>query len=229
MAADPSLLERALSYRFRNPALLRQALTHRSHSLPHNERLEFLGDSVLNAVVARLLFDTFPARPEGELSRLRASLVKKEMLAELAVALRVGEYLHLGEGELRSGGAQRPSILADALEALIAAIYLDADYVAAENVVRGLLMPHLNRLDPEVAGKDSKTILQECLQAGRHPLPVYLILEQQGEAHDQHFIVACEVPSLDIQTRGEGPSRRVAEQRAATAALLQLQPHSKGR
>lgn len=215
-------LETDLGYRFTDGALLRQALTHRSFGVPHNERLEFLGDSILNAVVARLLFDAFPDRSEGELSRLRASLVKKETLAELAVRLRIGDYLRLGDGEARSGGYQRPSILADTLEALFAAVCLDCDFGAASAVVAGLIAPKIAALDPETHGKDNKTRLQEWLQ-GRHlSLPRYAITAQHGEAHDQHFVVECQIAALDIATRGEGASRRAAEQQAAERALAAL-------
>ncbi|GAB3249953.1 hypothetical protein GCM10027296_14000 [Chitinimonas naiadis] len=219
MAGDASLLEAALAYPFRNPGLLKQALTHRSYGVPHNERLEFLGDSILNASVARLLFDAFPDRSEGELSRLRASLVKKETLAELAQSLRLSDYLFLGEGEARSGGYQRPSILADTLEAIFAAVCLDADFVAASRTVERLIAPKIAAIDPETHGKDSKTKLQEWLQARRLGLPQYRIVSQQGEAHDQHFVVECRVAELDLATQGAGASRRAAEQNAATSAL----------
>lgn len=215
-------LEIDLGHRFANAALLRQALTHRSFGVPHNERLEFLGDSILNAVVARLLFDAFPERSEGELSRLRASLVKKETLAELAVQLHIGEHLHLGDGEARSGGYQRPSILADTLEALFAAVCLDSDFVTASAVVARLIGPKIAALDPDTHGKDNKTRLQEWLQ-GRHlSLPRYTIMAQHGEAHDQHFVVECRIAQLDVATSGEGPSRRAAEQQAAERAIAAL-------
>jgi len=222
LATDISGLESALNYRFKEPRLLRQALTHRSYGLPHNERLEFLGDSVLNAVTARLLFDTYANRSEGELSRLRSSLVKKETLAVIAVRLQLGAYLWLGEGELRSGGEQRPSMLADALEAVFAAIYLDSSFEKAGEVISGLLMPLITDLDPGNQGKDNKTLLQEWLQAKRHELPKYIIVAQRGEAHDQHFVVACELAALGITTQGEGMSRRAAEQEAAAQALARL-------
>ena len=215
-------LERVLGYRFNDAAYIRQALTHRSFGVPHNERLEFLGDGILNAVVARLLFDAFPDRTEGELSRLRASLVKKETLADLAVDLRIGEHLRLGDGEARSGGYQRPSILADALEALFAAVCLDSDFNAARDVIARLINPKIMALDPETHGKDNKTKLQEWLQARHRGLPKYAIVSQQGEAHDQHFIVECAVEAYDVHTRGEGASRRAAEQEAAAHALAVL-------
>ncbi|WP_269533363.1 ribonuclease III [Chitinimonas sp. BJYL2] len=222
MSGDTARLEAALGHRFRDPQLLRQALTHRSFGLPHNERLEFLGDSILNAAVARLLFDTFPALSEGELSRLRASLVKKETLAELAQDLNLSVHLRLGEGEVRSGGHQRPSILADTLEALFAAICLDSDYAEASRAVARLVGPRIAAINPLTHGKDSKTRLQEWLQARRHGLPQYSIVNQQGEAHDQHFVVECRISELNLTTRGDGASRRAAEQAAATLALDSL-------
>ncbi|PHV11573.1 ribonuclease III [Chitinimonas sp. BJB300] len=229
MSGDTSRLETALGHRFREQALLRQALTHRSFGMPHNERLEFLGDSILNAVTAWLLFDAFPERSEGELSRLRASLVKKETLAEFAADLGLSEYLRLGDGEARSGGYQRPSILADTLEALFAAICLDADFETAKKSVARLIAPRIAAIDPETHGKDSKTRLQEWLQAQRLALPEYLIVSQHGEAHDQHFVIACRIPALDVTCQGEGGSRRAAEQVAATRALAQLPAVNKGK
>ncbi|WP_374354653.1 ribonuclease III [Chitinimonas sp.] len=222
MIVSSAQLERELGYVFRDAGLLRQALTHRSFGVPHNERLEFLGDSILNAVVARLLFDTFPLRSEGELSRLRASLVKKETLAELAQGLALGDYLRLGDGEARSGGYQRPSILADTLEALFAAICLDADFQMASAAVARLFEPLIAAIDPETHGKDNKTRLQEWLQGRHMALPRYAIVAQHGEAHDQHFVVQCELSDLAIVTQGEGSSRRAAEQEAAARALLAL-------
>lgn len=229
MADKSQQLEAGLAYRFRNVALLRQALTHRSYGVPHNERFEFLGDSILNAVVARLLFDAFPDRSEGELSRLRASLVKKETLAELAAQLNLGDHLRLGDGEVRSGGYQRPSILADTVEALVAAVCLDSDFAGACAVVTRLIAPKIAALDPDTHGKDSKTRLQEWLQGRRMALPRYEIVAQHGEAHDQHFVVECLITELTIKTRGEGASRRAAEQEAAAKALeaLPLAAHPK--
>jgi len=215
-------LEQALGYHFAQPELLRQALTHRSHSSPHNERLEFLGDSVLNCAIALLLFRKFPALKEGELSRLRASLVRQETLAEIALELGLGEALRLGEGELKSGGFRRPSILADALEALFGAICLDAGFDAALTTIAGLYHARIERIDPRQPGKDAKTALQEWLQGRRLPLPHYQLLETHGEAHAQEFVVACEIPSLDVSVSGRGASRRAAEQAAAQAALAKL-------
>ncbi|WP_308447517.1 ribonuclease III [Chitinimonas viridis] len=222
MSADFTRLELALSHRFADARLLQQALTHRSYGVPHNERLEFLGDSILNAVVARLLFDAFPERSEGELSRLRASMVKKETLAELAQDLLLSEYLRLGDGEARSGGYQRPSILADTLEAIFAAVCLDAGFEAARETITALIGPKIAAIDPETHGKDSKTKLQEWLQARRMALPQYRIVSQRGEAHDQHFVVECRIADLDLASNGEGASRRAAEQEAATRALSTL-------
>lgn len=215
-------LEKALGYSFRQPELLRQALTHRSHSSPHNERLEFLGDSVLNCVVATLLYQRFQSLKEGELSRLRASLVRQESLADIATDLALGDALLLGEGELKSGGFRRPSILADALEAIFGAIYLDADFAAVQQTIEHLYRSRIERIDPRAAGKDAKTALQELLQARRLPVPHYTLLATRGEAHAQEFDVVCAVPAIGLTVTGSGNSRRGAEQQAAQAALEQL-------
>ena len=212
-------IERRLGHGFRDAALLRQALTHRSHGTPHNERLEFLGDGLLNFVVARLLYEKFAKLPEGDLSRLRAHLVNQQTLSELAVSLSLGDHLRLGEGELKSGGFRRPSILADAFEAIIGAIFLDSGFAAAEQTLARLYQPLLERVDPQALGKDPKTRLQELLQGRRLALPQYSIATVSGEAHEQHFVVECAVPELGITTRGEGPNRRAAEQEAARTAF----------
>lgn len=212
-------LQKALGYSFQQPELLRQALTHRSHSSPHNERLEFLGDSVLNCTVATLLYQRFPNVKEGDLSRLRASLVRQETLAEIGEKLALGDVLRLGEGELKSGGFRRPSIIADALEALFGAIYLDAGFDAAQRVIGELYRLRLEEIDPTKAGKDAKTSLQEYLQARRLPVPIYTLKATHGDAHAQQFSVSCSIPSLQIETHGNGPSRRAAEQQAAQAVL----------
>ena len=212
-------LEEALGHRFGNAGMLQQALTHRSHSSPHNERLEFLGDSVLDCVVAAVLYQRFPALREGDLSRQRASLVRQEALANIAMALSLGDYLRLGEGELKSGGAHRPSILADALEAILGAIYLDAGFDVARDVIENLLQPLLEQIDPSDAGKDPKTALQELLQGRKQPLPQYALLNTHGEAHAQEFDIECAIPSLAIRTVGSGKSRRIAEQAAAREAI----------
>jgi ribonuclease-3 len=215
-------LEAALGHGFGRPELLRQALTHRSFGSPHNERLEFLGDSVLNCVIAGALYKSFATLKEGELSRLRASLVRQETLADIARSLGLGEMLQLGEGELKSGGAQRPSILADALEAIFGAVHIDAGFDAARMVIEHLYLPAMARLDPSDAGKDPKTALQEILQ-GRHlPLPRYALLAARGEAHAQEFDIECLIPELGIRTTGSGGSRRIAEQQAAQSALAEI-------
>lgn len=218
---ETSLAER-LGYNFNDPSLLRQALTHRSHGMPNNERLEFLGDGLLNFVVAMMLFERYPRLPEGDLSRLRASLVNQQSLAQMAGSLALGEQLRLGEGELRSGGHRRPSILADALEAVIGALFLDGGFVATERTLRRLYEPILSGIDPAATGKDPKTMLQELLQGRRLALPQYSVVEVSGEAHEQHFRVECAIGELELHTHGEGPSRRAAEQEAARAAFQRL-------
>ncbi len=216
-------LQQALGYTFSRPELLAQALTHRSYGALNNERLEFLGDSVLNCSVARALYDAFPDLPEGSLSRLRANLVRQETLADIAVSLRLGDVLRLGEGELKSGGFRRPSILADTLESLFGAIFLDAGFDQAQSVVRGLFDPLVAKIDPKASGKDAKTQLQEMLQSRRLPLPDYQLVATQGEAHDQSFIVECVLAKPALSTRGVGKSRRAAEQEAARLACDALQ------
>lgn len=211
-------VERRLAYQFRDASLLRQALTHRSYGAPNNERLEFLGDGLLNFVAARLLYEQFAKLPEGDLSRLRASLVNQQTLSELAASLSLGDHLRLGEGELKSGGFRRPSILADAFEALVGAIFLDGGFEAAEEVLGRLYQPLMAKADPAALGKDPKTRLQEFLQGKRMALPQYSIINISGEAHEQHFRVECAVPELGLKSQGEGPSRRAAEQEAARAA-----------
>ena len=217
-------LEQALGHPFSDSSLLQTALTHRSHSSPHNERLEFLGDSILNGVIARQLFDRFPDVPEGDLSRLRANLVRQDSLHQLALSLSLGKYLRLGEGELKSGGSQRPSILADALEALFGAIWLDAGFDAASAVIGRLYGDMLGAIVPGQPMKDAKTLLQEYLQGKRLPLPKYSLTATEGEAHAQLFRIACEIDALKIRTEGSGGSRRAAEQMAAERALERLHP-----
>lgn len=215
-------LQAALGHAFGKPELLRQALTHRSFGAPNNERLEFLGDSVLNCVIAGALHSKFAALKEGELSRLRASLVRQETLADIARSLNLGDLLQLGEGELKSGGARRPSILADALEAIFGAIYVDAGFDVARSVIEHLYQPVMDRIDPNDSGKDPKTALQEVLQ-GRHlPLPRYSLLATRGEAHAQEFEMECLIPELGIRSTGSGGSRRIAEQQAAQRALAEI-------
>ncbi|SPB18352.1 ribonuclease III [Caballeronia novacaledonica] len=214
-----SPLESRLRYEFRNAELLRQAMTHRSHSATHNERLEFLGDSVLNCVVAALLFQRFGKLDEGDLSRVRANLVKQQSLYEIAQALNVSEGLRLGEGELRSGGFRRPSILADTLEAIFGAIFLDGGFDVAATVIKRLYTPVLDHIDPRTIGKDAKTLLQEYLQGHKIALPTYTVIATHGAAHNQQFEVECTVPKLDVKVSGSGASRRAAEQAAAKKAL----------
>ncbi len=223
---DVQALQNALGHEFVAKDLLQQALTHRSHSTAHNERLEFLGDSVLNCVVASLLFDRFARIDEGDLSRLRANLVKQQSLYEIAQRLELSPYLRLGEGELKSGGFRRPSILADTVEALFGAIFLDAGFDAARNVIRKLYQPVLETVDPRTLGKDAKTLLQEYLQGRKMALPVYTVVATHGAAHSQEFEVECAVPKLAIQVLGAGGSRRAAEQAAAKKALEAAQTHA---
>lgn len=211
-----------VGHRFKDPGLLQCALTHRSHSAAHNERLEFLGDSVLNCAVALELYRRFPQLAEGELSRLRAHLVNQTTLSGAARRLGVGEFLFLGEGEVRSGGGQRPSMLADALEAVVGAVFLDGGYEAALGVVRNILTEALSQVDPDTTGKDPKTSLQEYLQARRISLPQYSVVATHGMAHQQQFQVECVISELDIRTLGEGASRRSAEQIAARLAYERL-------
>lgn len=215
-------LETRLQYRFKQPELLRQAVTHRSHSATHNERLEFLGDSVLNCVIATLLFQRFASLDEGDLSRVRANLVRQQTLFEVAQAANVAQFLLLGEGELRSGGMKRPSILADTLEAIFGAIYLDGGFEAAAAAVSHLYQPILTDIDPQTLGKDPKTLLQEQLQGQQLALPQYVVVATHGAAHNQEFEVECVIASLDIRVSGSGASRRAAEQAAATLALARL-------
>lgn len=203
--------------------MLQQALTHRSHSTLHNERLEFLGDSILNCVVASLLFDRYTKIDEGDLSRVRANLVKQQSLYEIAQRLELSQFLRLGEGELKSGGFRRPSILADTLEALFGAIFLDAGFDAARDVIRALYIPILDTVDPKTLGKDAKTLLQEYLQGKKIALPQYNVVATHGAAHNQEFEIECLVPKLDIQVFGSGGSRRAGEQAAAKLALEAVQ------
>ncbi len=221
---DTSSLERGIGYRFQRPELLLQALTHRSHSVPHNERLEFLGDGVLNCVIADELYRSFSALKEGDLSRLRAHLVRQESLYAVAQGLRLGDFLQLGEGEIKSGGFNRPSILADTLEALVGAAFLDGGFEGARQLIRHLLKAQIEILDPKLHGKDSKTQLQELMQGRHMNLPTYTVVATQGAAHSQLFEVECFIEAMQVRTKGSGTSRRLAEQEAAMLALLQVQP-----
>lgn len=216
-----SVAER-LGHQFADPKLLRTALTHRSFGSPNNERLEFLGDGILDCVIAAALYRRFADLPEGDLSRLRANLVRQDTLHQLALQLHIGAALRLGEGELKSGGAQRPSILADALEALFGAIYLDAGFDAAATVVLKLYAPLLETLSPGKVRKDAKTGLQEWLQGRKKSLPRYVLIEASGAAHEQSFAVACEIDDPPLRTLGKGSSRRIAEQNAAEQAMKAL-------
>lgn len=215
-------LERLIDYQFKNQSLLQQALTHRSHSSQNNERLEFLGDGVLNFIIAHQLYQRFPKLSEGDLSRMRAQLVKEPTLGEIAVSLNLGDHLRLGEGELKSGGWRRPSVLADALEAIVGAAHLDGGFEAAEQMVIRLFAPLLEKLDPKAIGKDPKSLLQEHLQGWKMDLPEYKVLATEGEAHCQTFRVECHIGKLNITTSGEGTSRRAAEQQAAELAYKKV-------
>jgi ribonuclease-3 len=215
-------LQRRLGHRFADPALLRSALTHRSFGADHNERLEFLGDAVLGLVISSLLYERLGRSDEGDLSRVRAHLVRQDSLHRMALSLDLPSCMRLGEGEARSGGAQRPSILADAFEALVGAVYLDGGFEPAQALVRRLFEPVLAQGGVQVAAKDAKTELQEWLQARRLPVPAYAIVETRGQPHRQEFVVRCSVALLQAERVGEGPSRRAAEQVAAQAMLAHL-------
>ncbi len=207
-----------IGYHFQNPGLLRRALTHRSCGADHNERLEFLGDSIVNCAIALELYERFPGLSEGELSRLRANLVNQQSLLGIAQHMGIGDHLLLGEGEIKSGGAQRPSILADSVEAILGAVMLDGGFAAAQGVVRRLFAGSLAAINPNVSGKDAKTMLQEFTQGRGIALPVYTLLGTQGHAHAQIFQVQCAIDELSIRTEGQGASRRAAEQDAAGKA-----------
>jgi ribonuclease-3 len=217
----------SFDYDFRDPVLREQALSHRSTGAHNNERLEFLGDGIVNMLVAELLYEQFPKADEGELTRRRSHLVSEPALAEIARSLELGDQLHLGAGELKSGGFRRDSILADAVEALIAAVYLDGGWDACRGVVRALFS---ERLTSAGAGrdKDAKTRLQELLQARGHPLPVYSLRAASGADHAKIFDVDCDIDALQIRAAGRGSSRRAAEQSAAAAALDQLERAADG-
>jgi ribonuclease-3 len=224
---DPQaeILASRLGYEPRDLALFGVALTHRSSDGPNNERLEFLGDSVLNLLLSDRLYREFPGATEGDLSRLRARLVSEEPLAELAAEMQLGELLHLGSGELKTGGFRRQSILADAFEALCGALYLDGGIEVVRAHIGPLFEGRIASLPEPSTLKDAKTRLQEHLQASGRPLPVYTVKSTSGEPHAQIFLVGCSLPHLQIETEGEGPSRRRAEQVAAQAALGRLTAH----
>jgi ribonuclease-3 len=216
-------VERTFGHVFAQPTLCRTALTHRSAGAEHNERLEFLGDAILNCSVARMLYDAQPQADEGALSRLRASLVSGETLAQIAAGLEMGERLHLGSGELKSGGFRRGSILADALEAMLGAIFLDAGFDAAAAAVARIMAPRMAELPSADTLKDPKTRLQEVLQARGLALPTYTLTAATGDHHAQVFTVTCEIPTFGVAAVGEGASRRRAEQLAA-AKIMYLLP-----
>ncbi|MCU7881721.1 MAG: ribonuclease III [Candidatus Thiodiazotropha sp. (ex Lucinoma aequizonata)] len=222
MRADIDKLCRNLGYHFTDPQLIEQALTHRSVGGKNNERLEYLGDAIIGFVIADALYHHFRDATEGQLTRLRSSLVKRDTLAEVAREFKLGDYLHLGHGELCSGGQSRDSILADGVEAILAAIYLDGGYQATREVIQQIFIPRLNKLNLEAHQKDPKTQLQEYLQASRIGLPSYEIANVSGDSHDQLFRVICFVTEFDKKTIGQGSSRRKAEQDAASQMLTVL-------
>ncbi|HWP20314.1 MAG TPA: ribonuclease III [Burkholderiaceae bacterium] len=215
-------LQHRLGHLFGEPALLRRALTHRSFGADHNERLEFLGDAVLGLAISTLLYQRFASSDEGDLSRVRARLVRQDSLHEVALKLGLPGCLRLGEGEARSGGASRASILADAFEAVVGAVYLDAGFPAALGVVQRLFADALASSDLQASAKDAKTELQEWLQGRKLALPAYAIVETRGHAHQQQFVVSCTVAALGVSAQGQGASRRAAEQQAARAVLATL-------
>ena len=208
--------------------LLEQALTHRSFSSVHNERLEFIGDAVLNCVIAEALFAAFPGMQEGELSRLRAHLVNRDTLARMGRGLELGAALRFGDGEQKSGGADRASIIADALEAVFGAVFQDGGFEAAKQVILGVFSKELGALDPSSLGKDPKTRLQEWLQARKLAVPDYVVVNVTGHAHAQTFTVECRIPSLDVVASGTGSSRRTAEQAAAALAYARTAENNRG-
>ena len=220
---DLKILEKSIKYKFKDIALLELAMTHRSHSGKNNERLEFLGDSILNFIVADLLFKKFSDLDEGDLSRLRSQLVKEEPLSKLGNGLNIGDFLNLGVGELKSSGWRRPSILADAIEALIGAIFIDGGMKSAYKFVDDSFADLIDKINPKEIHKDSKTILQEFLQAQKVPLPAYEVIHVEGEAHDQLFSVSCSVSKFDIKAEGGGRSRKIAEQEAAKEAMATIE------
>ena len=212
-------LSRKLRYKFNDPQRLKIALTHRSNHENNNERLEFLGDSIVNFIIAEALYEQFPRAQEGELSRWRATLINRDTLADIAREFEVGRFLHLGPGELKSGGSERKSILSCAMEAIIGAIYQDSDFVTAKACVLSWYEPLLQSLTSAGTHKDPKTILQEYLQGLRKPLPLYAVEAIEGEAHQQMFVVSCKIAGLDEKSTGRGTSRRRAEQNAAENML----------
>jgi ribonuclease-3 len=223
MQARHAALEQRLGYRFARPELLQRALTHRSFGAEHNERLEFLGDAALSLAISHLLFERFDASDEGDLTRVRAHLVREGSLHRAALSLGLPQMLRLSEGEAKGGGAQRESILADAMEAVLGAVYLDGGYPAAQALVAKLFGELIRSTSAESWRKDAKTELQEWLQGRRQPVPTYTIIATHGQAHAQTFDVECAVPGLKLTETGQGRSRRAAEQDAAQRVLLRLQ------
>ena len=211
-------LGRIIHYTFHDPSLMIMALTHRSFSSQHNERLEFLGDSVLSFLIANELYKRFPRIDEGDLSRLRAQLVKESSLSHIALSIGLGDFIRLGEGELKSAGWRRPSILADTFESIIGAIYLDGGIESAQQFVLRFFDMQLNEIDPTLIQKDAKTLLQELLQSKKSDLPIYTVVSIEGEAHSQTFTMECLIKKSNIKTQGVGNSRRIAEQEAASKA-----------
>ncbi|WP_367672124.1 ribonuclease III [Buchnera aphidicola] len=215
-------LQKIIGYFFIKKGILQKALTHRSASNKHNERLEFLGDSILSFVIANALYKSFPDINEGDMSRMRATLVKGNTLAKIAYEFQLGEHLKLGQGELKSGGFKRESILANTVEALIGGIFLDSDILTVEKLILKWYQKRLQKISPGNTQKDSKTLLQEYLQAKHSPLPEYHIIQIYGETHNQLFTIQCEVYALEIKFIGIGTSRRKAEQNSAYQVLIQL-------
>jgi ribonuclease-3 len=222
LKADVNKLCRQLGYRYGDFQLLEQALTHRSAGGKNNERLEYLGDAILGFVIADELFNHFQGATEGQLSRLRSNLVKRDTLADVARSFSLGDYLHLGQGELSSGGQSRDSILADTIEAILASIYLDGGYKVCREVIQNIFLPRLKKMNLEDQCKDPKTGLQEYLQGKKIELPAYEIVEIKGDPHNQLFTVNCIVDAVDKKTLGQGTSRRKAEQAAASKMLTLL-------
>lgn len=223
---DLKKLQKNLNYLFKNPLLLKQALTHRSYAKDNYERLEFIGDGILNYVIGLNLYNFYPNFSEGQLSKIRATLVTEEILAKLANKLYLGDYLLLGEGELNNGGRNRPSILADALEAIFAAISFDSNFEQSKNIIESLYGNLINKVE-ELINNDSKTILQEYLQKLRLDLPVYEIVKREGPEHNIIFNVACKIEDLNINVCGEGNTKKEASQNAAQLALLKIKQLNK--
>jgi len=211
-------LSRIIHYIFNDPSFMIMALTHRSFSSQHNERLEFLGDSVLSFLIANELYKRFPRIDEGDLSRLRAQLVKESSLSTIATSIGLGDFIRLGEGELKSAGWRRPSILADTFESIIGAVYLDGGIKPTHEFVLRFFETQLNEIDPKFIQKDPKTLLQELLQSKKSDLPIYTVVSIEGEAHSQTFTIECQIKKSNIKTQGVGNSRRIAEQEAASRA-----------